>query len=132
MTVYKAADISKWGDKVKRRMKAVVQESTQRVFAEAQTPVAKGGNMPVDTGFLRNSLTMALNGSTSLTGPESYVLSVAGMDLGDIIEGGWTANYARHVEHGSRGRAGRKFMNSAANNWTRIVDQVAKEVQDMP
>ena len=36
--------------------------STQDLVDEAQTPVAKGGKMRVDTGFLRASGQMSLNG----------------------------------------------------------------------
>lgn len=116
-----AAQIDAWTRKTKARMDAVVKASAQDVIALAQTPVAKGGNMPVDTGFLRASLQSSLNGSTGLTGPESYALTVAGMGAGDVATFGWTANYAAHVEYGTRGRAGRHFVGNAALHWQEIV-----------
>jgi hypothetical protein len=56
-----------------------------------------------------------------LTGPDSFVLAIAGATIGDTIEGGWTANYARHVEYGARGRQGRRFAGQAAAQWQQIV-----------
>lgn len=105
----------------RERLEAVYKQSAQDVIADAQVPVAKGGRMPVDTGFLRNSLQTSLNGSTSLTGADSYVLTIAGAELGDVIEAGWTANYARAVEYGARGRPPRFFMRGAAQRWETIV-----------
>lgn len=35
----------------KEKMLAVVKNSIQEVVQDAQTPIAKGGKMPVDTGF---------------------------------------------------------------------------------
>ncbi|RDC66550.1 hypothetical protein HME9302_00001 [Alteripontixanthobacter maritimus] len=37
-------------------MLRVAKQSIQDVVKQAQTPVGKGGDMPVDKGFLRNSL----------------------------------------------------------------------------
>ena len=127
MTKSFSAQIDAWTRKTKARMDAVVKSSTQDVVALAQKPVAKGGNMPVDTGFLRASLQSSLNGSTGLTGPESYTLTVANMEAGDVATFGWTASYARHVEYGTQGRPGRHFVGNAALQWQRIVaDNVTK------
>lgn len=120
MTTF-AAQINAWTAKTRARKTAVVQKSAQDVIAVAQTPVAKGGRMPVDTGFLRNSLQSSLNGSTPLSGAESYAMVVAQMEAGDVAEFGWTAEYARHVEYGARGRPGRFFVGGAAQKWPQIV-----------
>lgn len=109
----------------KATLERVFKASAQDVIELAQRPVAQGGRMPVDTGFLRNSLVSGLNGSTALSGANSYVVTIAGADLGDSIFAGWTANYARHVEYGARGRAGRFFMRGAAQQWQQIVDRNA-------
>lgn len=125
-----SAQVNDYVRKYKERMEAVFKQSAQDLIAEAQTPVAQGGNMPVDTGFLRNSLVSGLNGSTSLTGADSYVLAIAGAKLGDSIFAGWTANYARYVEYGARGRPGRFFMRGAAQNWQDIVTRNANELRN--
>ena len=117
-----AAKVEAWVRETKERMTLVIRASAQDVIEEAQAPVAKGGNMPVDTGFLRNSLQSSLNGSTSLTGAESYVMVASRMVVGSVADFGWSANYARHVEYGARGRKGRFFVRNAAAQWQDIVD----------
>lgn len=120
MTTF-SAQIDAWVAKTQARMDAVIKASAQDVIALAQKPVAKGGNMPVDTGFLRASLQSTLNGTSGLTGPESYVFTAGKMKAGDVASFGWTANYARHVEYGARGRPGRHFVGNAALQWQPIV-----------
>lgn len=123
------AQIAAFAEDAKRKMELVVKQSAQDVGDLAQLPVAKGGNMPVDTGFLRNSLVAGLNGTTSLNGPDAYVLAIAGMELGDSVLFGWTANYARYVEYGTQGRAGRFFMLNAAQQWQAIVARNAEKAR---
>lgn len=103
------------------KMALVVKQSAQDVFSTAQTPKAMGGNLPVDTGFLRNSFVSALNGGGAVGGSDAYVATIAGMDLGDAVLGGWTANYARHVEYGTSKMAGSFFALRAAQEWQNIV-----------
>jgi len=133
------AQVSDWVMQTKSRMNAVFKESTQRTVELMQTPVAKGGNMPVDTGFLRNSLMGGLNAPKDGRGdnpgvPVSYndadiVLTIANAKLGDTIFMTYSANYARHVEYGARGRAGRGFVRLATQRWQSTVSQVALEAQ---
>lgn len=124
------ADLAAFRDKTKEQMQAVLSASVQDVLEEAQKPVAQGGRMPVDTGFLRNSLVSELNGSQIGTGAASYTLAAAGMAPGDIARFGWTAAYAMRMELGfvgedSLGRtynqAGRHFVEGAAAQWQQIV-----------
>ena len=128
MTTF-SAQISAWARKTERRAEAVFKQSAQEVFSIAQTPVKRGGNMPIDTGFLRGSLQTGLNGAAGVKGDESHVLAIAAARLGDIIEGGWTAQYALPVELGAGGRPGRLFMNSAAQQWQDIVARNARDAQ---
>ncbi|SMP36841.1 hypothetical protein SAMN06265373_1212 [Shimia sagamensis] len=121
MTRSFSAQVHTWSEKAKRNVELVLKQSAQDLFEFAQTPVSKGGNMPVDTGHLRNSLVAGLNGSTSLTGPNAYMLAIAGMKVGDVMFGGWTAEYARPVEYGAAGRAGRFYARGAAQQWQSIV-----------
>ena len=76
-----SAQVDEWVRKTERRMTMVFRESAQQLFSEAQRPAASGGSMPIDTGFLRNSFVAGLNGSTSLTGADSYVAAIAGRRL---------------------------------------------------
>lgn len=125
--------------KYRQRLEAVFKQSAQDVIEQAQEPqpsvkLTGGsfeiGKIPVDTSFLRNSLIAGLNGSSSLTGPDSYVLAVASAVLGDTIQAGWIAEYARDVEYGTSKMAGRFFMRSAAQNWQAIVTENAARLRN--
>ena len=122
------AAVRRWTAKTLRNYELVAKQSFQDVLEIAQTPVAQGGRMRVDTGFLRNSLASALNGSTMLTGADSYILAVGAFELGDVIEAGWTASYARPREYGARGQPPDFFMRNAAQQWQDIVDRNARAV----
>lgn len=110
---------------------AVLKQSAQDFGDDAQRPVAKGGRMRVDTGFLRNSHVSGLNGSTSMSGPESYVMTIAQMKLGDILSGGWTADYAVPREFGARGQAPDFFARGAAQKWQSFVKANAAKLKGM-
>lgn len=139
MTTF-TAQIADFAAKAQRKAELVLKQSAQDVFEIAQTPKAQGGNLPVDTGFLRNSFVAGLNGSTNLTGPDAYTLAIAGMELGDSLFGGWSANYARRMEYGfigtdSRGRtfnqAGNHFALNAAQQWQAIVQRNAEKARNL-
>lgn len=151
-----AAAVDEWTKQSEQRMERVFKESTKRVIQEVRKPVAKGGNMPVDTGFLRNSLVASTDGPTPIdpkAGPAdgaSYdkagdVLSgdvsliIAGAKIGQTIWACFTAAYARRQEYGFTGedalgrtynQAGRGFVRLAAQKWQRIVESVVKELKD--
>lgn len=135
-----AAGVSGWAAATKERIKAVRNESAQRVVEIMQTPVGAGGNMPVRDGFLRASL-VATTGAAptpSLPKPEEgrpytydagdVALVIASAGMSDAITFAYTANYARPVNYGSRGRPGRLFVDLAAQQWERVVADVVQEV----
>lgn len=130
MTTF-TAQIKAFADRTQEKIEAVVKQSAQEVFSIAQTPKAQGGRMPVDTGFLRNSLIASLNGSTVGGGADAYVLAVAGAELGDTIFAGWTANYARFMEYGTSKTPANFFMLSAAQQWGAIVERNAALVRNL-
>lgn len=126
------AQIDAWVAKTERRMEAVLRQSAQDVFNDAQRvgpnhldPTAgAGGNMPVITGNLRASLTMEINGGEAAQGPDAYVLAVSRLKVGDVLVGAWggaAAPYARNVHYGSAGRRGRMWAALAAAKWQAIV-----------
>ena len=120
-----------------KRMEAVIRQSVQEIVDIAQKPVAKGGKMRVDTGFLRASGQMSLSGvPTGPTRPAddaapgqyqpdvtSVVISLGKFKLGDTIYFGWTANYAKYREVYDG------FLASAVQNWPAIVAKNIKAVQ---
>ena len=124
------AQLSEIADRTEDRMLRVAQASIQDVMTIAQTTVAQGGNMPVDTGFLRNSLVSSLDGSDVAKGPDSYTLAIAGMQLGQPMQFAWTAeDYAipRHYAVGV-GQGGGLWRDLAAAQWQDIVTKNAKAV----
>jgi len=135
-----SAQVDAWVLQTKQRQEAVFKESSQRVIEEMQKPVAAGGNMPVDTGFLRASMLTTLgapatqikfnpgSGVFNYTGTET-VLTIARAEVGDAIYAVYTANYASYVEYGTRGRAGRGFVRLAAQRWKSIVAEVVNEAK---
>lgn len=135
------AQIDAWVAKTKERGEAVYKESAQRVIETMQRPRAAGGNMRVDTGFLRASLVASTSGIIPPTTAKpddipafSYDamqvnLVIAGADLKDTITAVYTANYARFREYGSRGQTADRFVALAAQQWPQIVDRVVAEAK---
>lgn len=130
--------------KTEERMLGVLRNSIKEVIEDAQTPVAKGGKMPVDTGFLRHSWQVGLNvipsGETlgrdrkpgevgvlpeySTEDKADYVLpTLAKMKLGDVFYFGWTAVYAAKQE------AYKGFLSSALMKWNEIVNNQVRRLK---
>lgn len=117
------------------RMLAVFRQSAQDVIEEAQTPRGSGGNIPVDTGFLRNSGQAALNNTPSgeSVKPKGYgggtwsadeaALIISRAQLGDRIIFGYVARYAPYME----ARYG--WVRLAAQNWPAIVKRNAERLR---
>jgi len=124
------AQIKEWADLTERQMLAVVKQSAQDVFSGAQTAQASVketggkfeiGKIPVDFGDLRRSFKSGLNGATVAEGADSYVMAIAQSKLGDVILGGWTAEYAKAIEFGTESIAPRAYMRTNAAKWQSIV-----------
>ncbi|RUW55657.1 hypothetical protein EOA32_00925 [Mesorhizobium sp. M1A.F.Ca.ET.072.01.1.1] len=100
----------------------------------AQTPVAKGGRMRVDTGFLRASGQASLNGvPTGPVRPEagktysynenSVIAALSKLRFGANFFFGWTANYAKYRE------AYDGFLEGALQRWQQTVNEVVAEIK---
>lgn len=113
--------------RTQERMLAVTKQAIYDTLSEAQNPRAKGGKMPVITGFLRRTGISSLN--TPPSGPirgdkdktytwsdDSALSVLSRMKIGDIFYFGWSAIYARkqNARHG--------FLDAALMNWQRNVD----------
>ena len=124
------ADVSRFADKTADQMLRVAKQSIQDTVRIAQRTVADGGDMPVDTGFLRNSLVTELRGAEVGTGGDSYVLGLSALKLGDPFQVAWTAQYAipRHYMVGV-GQGGGLWRDKAAQRWSRIVADNARRVR---
>lgn len=133
-----SAQVSKLILKYKDLTDIVARESIQRTIDLAQLPKAKGGNMPVDTGFLRASGQQSFTGMP--TGPVRgvkredpddktiiyqspvTVTILGGFKTGMSLFFGWTAIYARkqNLYNG--------FLDRAVNRWQKTVDEVVRDV----
>ena len=130
-----ASQVGAFVAKSDARMTAVFRQSAQELIIEAQTPRGKSGNMPVDTGFLRNSGVASLNTlpSGESIKPDNYAgggwsadeaaLIIARAKLGDRIIFGWVAQYSIYME----ARYG--WLRLAVQNWPQTVNRVAKETE---
>lgn len=124
------ADLNGYLKDYEDKLLRVAKQSAQDMIEDAQTPVAKGGDMPVDTGTLRNSLVSEVNGGIRGTGDNSYLLAIAGLQIGDVLSVAWTADYAvhRHYMVGV-GQGGGMWRDNAANKWQSIVEGNARKVR---
>lgn len=128
------ADVEAFVTTTQKRIDLVVKQSTQEVVNQAQLPTAQGGRMRVDTGFLRASGQVSLNGMPSGPGrgerngsyqweSSAANLSIMGAEPGATIWFGWTANYAKYRE------AYDGFLIAAVQNWQTIVNSKVAEIK---
>lgn len=131
------AQVGKIVAKNQKRLLVLARLSTQDLIDEAQTPVAKGGKMRVDTGFLRASGQMSLNGLPSgpirgeddvgkdyyKTDETTVVTTLGRLKLGMTVFFGWTANYAK-VRNFRDG-----FRDAAVQNWKQNVKRNAAKIR---
>jgi hypothetical protein len=122
------ADLDGFTERAERQLRKIAVASMLDLFNDAQNPVAKGGSMPVDTANLRNSFVLEINGAKRGEGGDSYLLGITGFQIGDIVQGAWTAPYAipRHYKPESFGQGGGMWRDKAAAKWQTIVDKNAK------
>lgn len=132
------ADLRRFKELTEKRLKEIVQDSVQDVLEGAQT-TARGvtaggtlqpGKIPVVSADLVNSLVSSVAGGSSATGSGSYTVAIAGYDLGQFMQFGWTMEYALRVEYGFTGQdalgrsfnqPGWQFVGKNASRWPQIV-----------
>lgn len=129
------AQIHAWTEQSRLRMMAVARDAAQEVTEQVLKPRAKGGRMPVDTGYLRNSAHADINvmpegdsfyDSSDAAGErvaESTASAILRFQAGDKYYLGFTANYARYME------AKYAFIRLAAQNWDRTVSESVRRVR---
>lgn len=143
--------VDEWVKQTQERMLAVFRQSVQTVDTRMLTVVGKGGNMPIDTGFLRASRVASTQGPAPMRSdavPEegkSYppndqamVSLLINLNLGETVWLTFVAAYARRQEYGFNGtdalgrtykQAGRGFVRLAAQSWQSIVNSVTEELK---
>lgn len=136
-----AAAVKDWADRTEAKMTEVFRQSASEVLREMNRPVGEGGNMPVDTNFLRDSRLVGLNiemplanrahpGKGAFAPQPGVDLIIAGAGIGDTIVAGYTANYAGHVNNGTSRMAPRQFVEKAAQQWPTIVGNVIARLKN--
>lgn len=109
------AQLNRWASQSLDRVEAVIKTAVQDMTAEMQTTRAQGGRMPVDTGFLRNSILG--NGTNPAVGLAQWKPATGTYTLG------WTANYAVYMD----ARYG--FFRLGIQNWPNHVQNAIRKVQ---
>lgn len=125
MTVYTGATIHQWERLTNERLNQVAKQSVNDLFQKAsqtKSGTMRGGSVqagfvPRNDGFLASSAVVDLNGGRVAAGENAYSFGVTGMDAGDTILLGWTAEYAR-IQH----YRGWLWVSTAAASWQSIVN----------
>lgn len=141
--------VDEWVKETQRRIEAVVKTASQSVAIESNKAVGAGGQMRVDTGFLRASqagqvgsmpsgetapdkATAAKHSKAREAGQQlspSYAptnevsFKLLAWDLKDPFYIGWTANYARYREMHDG------FLKTQTQNWQKHVDAAAAKAK---
>lgn len=130
-----SAQIDDWVRRVKGAEEAVFKSAVQELVARLNQTA------PVDTGFLRASLTASTNEMPALTrtnpnGASFQVAGgqieavIAGSELGQTIYLGYTAQYGAYVHYyGAGGRAPRPWVEMVAQQWQEIVSEKVSEAK---
>lgn len=130
-----SAKVSAWVKETKARRDAVYRGSAQEIVAGMQTPRNEGGNLRVETGYLRSSLVATTSDTLPAVtfkpdgidafpydaGPISLVIN--GAEISEPITVVYTANYARPREYGARGQPADRWVALAAQRWPQVVEQ---------
>jgi hypothetical protein len=135
------AQLEQFRDLTEEKIEYVMRQSIMDVLVGAQTTqigITQGatsfeiGKIPVGlTAELVNSLTV-----DGATGPDAYIVAIAGMEIGDVVRFAWTAPHAMRIEFGFTGtdslgryyqQAGRFFvMHNAAQFPDHVKARVAE------
>lgn len=124
-----AAQVDEWVRKTKARIEAVVKNAAESVVEEVIS------RTPRDTGFLAASLQASLNGPIPLRDappadaqpgqfarPTSYALVIDSMPMGGTVFIGFSANYAAHVEFGTKHQNPAAMVRLSTANWPYHVE----------
>lgn len=111
--------VGRFASNTERKMSLVFKDSAKAVADRANTPQAKGGRLPVDTGALRASIRAAI-GSMPSGSSDEVTAGIARWTPGDTLYIGWTQSYAIYMEWKYA------YMRGAAEKWPQIVRDAVK------
>jgi hypothetical protein len=137
------AEADAWVRETEERMLAVFRHSVQLLDREMLATIGEGGNMPIDTGFLRASRMASTEGPAIMRedavpvpgrayppNDGQIVTLLTNLKIGQSVWLTFVAAYARRQEYGFNGQdalgrtykqAGRGFVRLAAQSWAAIV-----------
>ena len=98
------------------------------VVDEASTPKTRGGLMPVDTGELRDSVTIRSNGGVT-KGANNARGAIKSAPVGSTIEAHWDKDYAVYVEMGTSKAQPQPFLRTATAKFPRRVRDNARRAR---
>ncbi|TRC78514.1 HK97 gp10 family phage protein [Mesorhizobium sp. WSM4310] len=140
-----AATVGAWVAAVPLALEMVFKESAQELVSQLDQLLAdEVYDKPATpgykrTGFLRASLMASTTAMPTLSRENpgapvppdlgDVILVINGVDLGDTLYLGYTANYAAFVHYGAQGRAPRPWVTMVAQRWVMIVEAKAAEVK---
>lgn len=123
MTTYTLATLDEWAQKSEERMEATIKTALQDLHEDIQRPRAKGGRMPVDTGFLRNSAGAALNSAPETERPDAVGVVINRLQVGDVFQFGWGAKYAPYMNNKYA------FLDLPVQDWQGYVFRAIQKVK---
>ena len=141
------ADVKKFAELTKKNMRYVATAAIQDVVEAAQTPQRSVeqtggsfeiGKIPVRDADLINSLASGINGVFGAESADSYIVTIAGYEIGDSMKFAWTAEHAMRIEAGFTGtdkkgreynQAGRQFVAYNAALFSGFVETRTNEVR---
>ena len=133
------AAVAAWSKEKELAVQQAFVGATLELVEEIRRPLGQGGNMPVDTGYLRESLDASYSSTPSTApsdGPPKVGLSlkvealIRRVNLGQKIYFGFTATYAARQNYGFQGMdswgrvynmAGHHFVELGIQRWPEIV-----------
>lgn len=129
--------VKAWAAKAEGRADIVARTAAQDMAEAANTPREQDGRMPVDTGFLRNSIAAAISNMPTASSdpradthgkPDEVSLAINRWEpTKDILYIGWGAEYAGKME------ALYGFRDAAVQNWPQYIRQAAqKAMKELP
>jgi hypothetical protein len=144
------AEIEAWVAASKDFTEAVVKQSTQEVIRLMKLPISAGGNMPVDTSFLQNSLVGVPGDSPPAINPTAHGQGgpqagnaagiealIASWTMGQSLSFGFIAAYAARQNYGFTGtdslgrnynQSGKHFVELAVQQWAQIVENTQRRL----
>ena len=133
MATYKLGDMRRWASAQKEKQLALVQHTVTILGDIAQTPVSRGGRMPVLTGDLRRSFRTRRNGRFAGWGEDAHYKLVAVIQVGDKLQFSWGNQWVQYAMAQNYGYTvngiaypGKHWIEFTAAHFQSVTERVAK------